>query len=269
MAASRIRWAFDGTLFYTYTPADSIKNLVGASAYYILDGDIYVNPGVDVTAWYTSHLWNFPCSIKLEKIMYRISATPNAQGVWTVSNDSTDGFDGSWTTVNSDSMVGGTNQVFVFDPVVDARWLKGTYWYQFGRILSFMHIFGQYQSPLFEFWNNAADAELTADYPLSLANAPNDSDYAGSLNFKIKNTDSSTHSYSLTIVPVKYNADAIITDHFTLSTDGGSTKLSTVTVSSLGAGNFSGSIGIYGDVTKTHNPANGLHYFAVHVTVTA
>jgi hypothetical protein len=269
MAASRIRWAFDGTIAYWYNSVTHVITGTYTSVNrYILDGDQYSSSVVGSSDTQGAFLANFPCEVQIEKVIYKTNATRTCS--FKISNDSTDGFDGSWTTVNSDTTVAYSYQTFIFSSIVSARWLKCTVdTGSYGFNMYCMHIFGMYQSPLFEFWNNAADAEFTADYPLSLANAPNDADYAGSLNFKIKNTDSSTHSYSLSIIEVKYNADAIITNYFKLSTDGGSTKLTTVTVSSLGAGNFSGSIGIYGDVTKANNPANGNHYFAVHVTVTA
>jgi hypothetical protein len=233
---------------------------------YIADGDTLVSNSVPGGA-NQGYLMNFPNTIKIEKI--KLNCNYTIAMILYISNDSTDGFDGNWTTVNSSSTTANVYGTFNCSPVNDTKWLK-IYFDTPGNVyLRCLHIFGTYQSPLFEFWDDSESARFTADYPLSLADAPNDADYAGTLNFKLKNTDSGTHSYSLTIVPVKYNADAIITDHFTLSVDGGSTKLLTVTVSSLGAGNFSGSIGVYGDVTKAHNPANGNHYFAVHVAVTA
>jgi hypothetical protein len=45
--------------------------------------------------------------------------------------------------------------------------------------------------------------------------------------------------------------------------------LTTVTVSSLGAGLFSGAIDIWCDVLIADNPADGYHYYSVEVTQTA
>jgi hypothetical protein len=267
MALPRIRYAFDGTVAYQLS-LSGVKNILSSDSKNKIDGDQYKDDTLDIGARYL--LFNFPDTVQLDKVGLKMNSATTGIS-FQISTDSTDGIDGSWSTLLTDDLdYAYTYQEFALTPT-DATWLKltrsGGFTFNPFRCA---HLFGEYQNPLFELWNTGESAELnTVNYPMSLSDAPNSADYAGSLSFKLKNTDSSTHNYSLTVAPIKYGGDSIITNYFKLSTDGGSTKNLTVTVSSLGAGNFSAAIGVYGDLTKANNPADGKHYFTINVTQTA
>lgn len=265
--AKRIHYYFDGTKVYRQHKDTGVKEEISTTNKQILDGDTYSSSSY--SGLYGSDdyqlLMNFPDTIQISAIKFKASGT-TAFDVW-VSTDSTDGWNGTWTQV-LDSNYTPAYAYQIFNPtVLNAKWLR-VYPPNVGYIFC-LHLFGEYQSPRFEFWNSAGSAELSAEYPLAMANAPNLQDYAGNAQFKLKNTDSSTHSYSLSILAVKYGGDAVIADHYKLSTDGGTTKLGTVTVTALAAGALSGVIDVYGDVVKAHNPADGYHYFVIDVTETA
>ena len=261
----RIHWAFDGTLAYWGHSTLSTRQAIATDARDILDGDLsktsYVLPPSD-------HPWllvNFPSPVAIDKIGLRRSGTSPV--VVRVSNDSTDGFDGTWTPVleGAGYDVVGVYQLF-FPTVQAASWLR----IEASRVNNYnVHLFGEYVSPRFEYWNSSGTAELTDDYPLTMANAPNLDDYHGNTQFRLKNTDTSPHSYSLSVKSLRYGGDAIITNNYTLSVDGGSTKLATVAISNLAPGELSGVIDVFGDVIKANNPADGYHYFWVDVTETA
>lgn len=153
-------------------------------------------------------------------------------------------------------------------PIQNCRWLKDTHNSNYNYYNRAIHIFGEYQAPLYELWKVDESLELTDEYPLVMPDAPNDTDYSQRIQFKLKNIDTSSHSYSLSIVAARYIGDSLITNYYKLSTDGGATKLTTVTITDLAAGAFSGAIDIWGNVIKANNPADGLHYFGIEVTQT-
>lgn len=271
----RIHYSFDGTQVWYLNDTTHTKVLAGADfgsygrAVYCIDGDLSQSQAVPNTsnAW----LFNFPNVLTISKIS--IKANSSFTATVYKSTDTTDGTDGTWTEIASEALTAYNYQDITFTPT-DTQWIK---------ILTVgvtsacfaIHIFGDYQSPLFELWDNGESAKFSADYPLALANAPNNVDYHGHLQFKLKNTDTGTHSYSLTIKAMRWNtnspyyADSVISSYYTLSVDGGSTKVTTVTITGLGADSFSGTIDLYGDVVKANNPIDGKHYFAVDITVTA
>jgi hypothetical protein len=126
-------------------------------------------------------------------------------------------------------------------------------------------LFGEYASPLFEYWDENESAEIDDNYALSFVEAENNLDYNESLAFKIKNTDSIDHTYTLELIATRYGGDSVITNFFTLSNDGGITKPTTVTTASIPAGGFSEVINVYADIPAGNNPADGWHYFSVKV----
>jgi hypothetical protein len=130
------------------------------------------------------------------------------------------------------------------------------------------HLFGEYDSPNFEFWDAAETAELTDNYQ-ALDTAPNSEAYSDFIAFKIKNTDSATHSYTVTVVALKYGGDSIISNYFTLSDDDGATKESSLAISNLTASSFSDELRIYADISAANNPADGYHYYYAKIVETA
>lgn len=264
----RIHWAFDGTLAWEGLSSTSTKTALSAATMNFLDGDTTQGSFLNLNSSHDRFIFNFPGSVQIDKVGIR-SYDSGRNFSLEISNDSTDGFDGTWTEVLSLSgyTTGGVMQ-FYSPTATSALWLRINVSGNSLRAYN-IQLFGEYDSPRFEFWNTAGTAELTAEYPLAMANAPNLDDYAGTAQFKLKNTDSVQHDYSLTIKAVRYGGDTTISDNYTLSTDGGSTKLATVTISALAAGSLSGVIDVYGDVLKANNPADGYHYFVVDLTETA
>jgi hypothetical protein len=277
--ATRIHWAFDGTIFYMYNSTTSVKLRQSWAGYlnpmYTIDSIPSTATLIDPDA--QQYMWNFPNTIQISKVGLRLSNGASWCNLnFEVSNDSTDGFDGSWTTLasNQNYPTAYAYQEFGSWSLVDAKWLRI---HRYGTNDSVptptgIFIFGDYQSPLFEFWDSAESTVLTGDYPLSLADAPNDANYTDTFSFKVKNTDASAHQYTITISPTKYHDmryydvdDAVIADDFFISDDGGATKSISLTTDSVVAGDFSDTITIYGDVLKSNNPGDGKHYFWIDV----
>ena len=267
MALPRIRYSVDGTVVYQLS-LTGVKDVFSSDSKYKIDGDQYKDDNVEIGARYL--LFNFPDTVQIDKVGLKMySAQSNIS--FLISTDSTDGIDGSWSTLLTDSLdYAYTYQEFALTPT-NATWLKLTQSGGFdGTHFKCVHLFGEYQNPLFELWNTGESAELnTVEYPISLPDAPNTGAYSQYFAFKLKNVDASQHNYSLNLSQLRYGGDSTITDNFKLSTDSGSTKLATVTISALGAGLFSSEVRIYGDVSQVNNPANGKHYYSLKITQTA
>jgi hypothetical protein len=261
---NRIHWAFDGTLAYSIDQGIGSRTAMPAATMNRFDSDptqaTKVGFGLSETL-----AFNFPSPVAIDQIGIR--AAGNYAFTAQVSSDSTDGVDGTWEEVGYFAYSNFPALQFFAPTATAATWLRLI----FPNNAEYYNLFlsGEYQAPRFEFWNAAGTAELTSEYPLAMASAPNLDDYAGSAQFKLKNTDGDPHSYSLTIKAVRYGGDTVITDNYKLSVDGGTNKLLTVVVGSIDPGNLSGVIDVYGEVAKANNPADGYHYFVVDVTETA
>jgi hypothetical protein len=268
--ATRLRWSTDGTKAWGYDKANPLtRNEKTLANKKDLDSDFTWAGSVDSIGWNSSWMFEFPDLVQLSKMIVNVTPYGGTNTI-RISADSTDGVDGSWTTVNTDSLVVTTNQVLTLSPVTNCKWLKFTVYQDYhGITMRTLQFFGEYTAPWFEFWNSAESSEFTAEYPLALPEARTDADYSERVQFKIKNVDSITHSFTVTAIAVRSGGDAFITDHFKLSTDGGSTKTSSITLTGLTAGSFSGTIDLWGDVTKAHNVGDGTHYIGVEVVVTA
>jgi hypothetical protein len=266
--ATRLRWSYGGKAW----PLDMSIMLRGteftASNRKLLDGDPYDSNKLN-TGTYGGIIVQLPQIANITQIITK--RDESSTGAIQVSNDSTDGIDGTWTTVvTSGTITANVWHTLTFSSSPDCRWIQDKHNSGLGSQNTFgLWIYGVYKAPLYEFWDVGESARFTSEYPLSLAEALNSSDYSEKLQFKLKNTDSSTHDYSLSIIKAKYSTDSFVTNKIRLSVDGGSTKLTTVTVSSLGAGLFSGAIDIWCDVLIADNPADGYHYYSVEVTQTA
>lgn len=261
----RIHWAFDGTLIWRMTGAWA-RTALTATEKSIADADASLNSEVNLDPD-DYLLFNFPSPVAIDQVGLKMgNATANI--VFAVSSDSTNGQDGTWDEVLTESLTTANVLQFFSPTATPATWLRIFFPATTTRVKS-CQLFGEYQAPRFEFWNAAGTAELTDNYPLAMASAPNLDDYFGNAQFKLKNTDSVPHDYSLTIKTVRYGGDTVIADNYKLSVDGGTTKLQTVVVAGIDPGELSGVIDVYGEVVKANNPADGYHYFVVDVTETA
>lgn len=277
MPNNRIIWSKDGTVAWKWNATEGSVTAISAANMTIMDGvstsSNTVNLYSGAVTTKTGMILNFPGVIRVSKIGMKINLIGGSSTlIIKTSADSTTGVDGTWTTAYSGSWptVGEYGEL-IMTTVSDALWIRFNWEPNFTNepLCYAFHVFGEYQAPRFEFWNVGETAELPNDYPFDLPVAGNRTDYSDRFQFKLKNLDSSVHTYSVSIEALDYNGDAIVTDHITLSVNGGTNKASSVNVSSVSAGGFSSAIDVWGDMTTAHNPANGYHFFRIKVTETA
>lgn len=250
--SKRIHWAFDGTVASSIET--SAKYALTTNQKYFLDGDQYSLDMFGVTNR-EYFIFNFPDTLLLDKFAFRRS--PDGTSYWAyiqawVSTNSTDGFDGTWTEVLAQTAYATTDityRTFSFTPI-NATWLKIKPPQAYSDLIYHsrsIHIFGEYQAPRFEFWDTTETTKFTANYPLDMADAPNYADYNGSISFKLKNVDSSTHSYMFDLNPIKWNdtlditKDSTINNYFQITKSGLPTNVSDT---------FTGSDGTAPDTAK-------------------
>jgi len=269
--ATRLRWSQDGTRLYGYDILNPLtRNEKTATDKTNLDNDKTWPGAVDTNGWHTSWIMQFPAIVQISKLIANFTNYGGGNNI-KISSDSTDGVDGSWTVVNTDSIPTlNVYQEFTLSPVSDCRWMKFTIYQDYHGIpLRALWLFGEYIDRYFEFWDSSESAEFTAEYPLALPDARNDADYSERVQFKLKNVDSVQHDFTVSIAAVRPGGDSTVTNYITLSDNGGSSKSSSVNISALGAGAFSTTLDVWGDLLKANNPADGHHYFAINVEVTA
>jgi hypothetical protein len=273
----RIHWAWDGTIFttWTYDTTWLLGSAIGQSDREKLDGDQLQSNTYGSGEGYC---WQFADPIQLHSIKTCLPAGTNRIfNAWISNVDTPSNYNPTgnpdWTQIMFSAAYGAANFAYVesaFSPIQDAKWLL------FGSNVNFnltrsLHLFGEYNAPKFEYWNVGETAELnTLQIPLVFPNAPNSVDYHQYKSYKLKNLDSSAHDYSLTVKSIKSPASGFITDNFKLGKESdGYVKSGTIALSNVPASDFSEEIRLYGDILKNVNPADGNHYGCIDTEETA
>ncbi len=174
------------------------------------------------------------------------------------------GYDTDWKIVSYGKYVWNQRYQEYSCVLQDCRWLAFRCLYQ-GFTLYAIHGFGDYIAPRFEFWNvNETEQLNVGEIPLIMPPAVNNVAYHQYLPFKIKNTDTVTHSYSLTIKPLRFGGDPVINDNFKLGKHSeGYMKSGTIVLGDLAPGAFSEELRASADIMAIDNPADWLHYFVI------
>lgn len=266
----RILWSKDGAKSYRWNRASTYALTMSANESNILDSipngldTIDIDPNNNLTV---GIIVNFPNLVQVKALGIKAGHAQSGNVTVYASNNSSDGFDGTWTTIASTQAYPAANTYATINMDTtnfNATWLKyvdgsGTNYQLSGRLYYAFHVFGTYINPLFEFWNTAHTVKLDTltdvfASALTLPNAYSASAYNKTASFCIKNTDlTASHTYTLSVVAVKYNGDTLITNNFTLSTN-------SVTVA---AGQYSSDITLTVNIASIDNPADGYHYYGI------
>lgn len=267
----RIHWATDGTNLWSYVAATMVRRAAASlDQRQRIDGDLlgtistYLNGDNR-----DSFVFNFPHPLTLAKIGLKAPDSLTGGNAFSIqiSSDSTDGMDGTWTTLASNQTYSaGTYTTYSVTPTA-CSWLRihhpSSYFQPYA-----LHLFGDYAtSPPFEIWDAAGSAKVTADY-LDFGTCLNTVNNNKTVGFQIKNTSGATKSFTATVTAIHYGGDVLSGGAVTLSTDGGNTKNSAVTISNLADNTLSGVITFCLDLPASSNPADGIHYIAADVTYT-
>lgn len=265
MPYPRIRYSLDGTICYQYSTGTNTKVQFTSDNINILDGDLTKTNSLNIN---TTELFmaNFPDDLLIDKIGVKLHATGTV--TVTSSHDSTNGLDGTWTVVGYGSK---ESLVYTEIQVTDTptRWIRVS---QEGPIsdnaIFALWIFGEYQNPRFELWNETSTTKLnTTEYPLSYPTAYNDVDNLETNKFKIKNLTDTAKTYTVAIGAVKYGGDTTIANYTRVAEEDGDISWTTSLVTaSVASGAFSNTIDAKLELTKANNLADGYHYFYVSVT---
>lgn len=257
----RVHYAYDGSVVYLISGAGALiaQSLPNRQKLettpVITSGELTGFNGVAV---------NFPVAASIKKIGVKVRSPGTIGYDVTVSSDSTNGVDGTWTNVLALSSPPPDRAYTEYGLLeLSCTWLKlkrrDT---SQGEIFS-CFLFGEYNAPRFEFYNEAGSEELSGNYPLTFPNASNLNDYSQVQKFRIKNTTAAPHTYSLQVNPLRSGGDTVITTNFKLSLDNGANKFNSVTTAQVQPGELSDVVSLFADVLRASNPADGDHYWYV------
>jgi hypothetical protein len=258
---TRIRWSKDGSQLYTSAVNVAPGKTRDLASPLFLDG--IADTANIVSGGYV--LINLPTPVKLARLGIRWGATTVNGVTIDVSSNSADGFSGDWITIYGPGPISAVTaspvEIYAGNGET-VKWLRIS-----GTIhgIRNIHIFGEYQAPSFELWDETGLAELDTDYPLNFGTALKSQNYSHIETFRVKNLDTIAHTYTLTVQAIKYGGESFITDNFKLSTDAGATRATSVFVT-VASGALSGVISVCADVPSASNPADGPHYFCVFCT---
>lgn len=272
MSFPRINYAKDGTRLYCKNLNTNTKIAYAQGSLNILDGDTTSTSYVGKASNETNYriLFNFPDLINISKVGIK---TMPASGTGQMTNlsilyssDSTDGIDGTWVEHNTLFSANDAEYTEWEINISNIKWIAMP---SFSGVNSFysIFIFGEYISPRFEVWDVNGTQELkSGDFTFGITNISSNYDYEGKSSFKVKNTTEYTKNYSISILPLKYGGDTVITDNFFLSKDAGVTKLQSITIYDVLPNTLSQDIiDIYASILAINNPGDGNHLYTVVV----
>lgn len=226
-------------------------------------------------------IWHFPNYVSLEKAVlgfYNKGGWSYDTCAWQVSYNTTNGIDGSWTTVNSNSPTfhvtkQHVTQVFSAQPAT--RWLRLYCWGDFSSqgwhetYCGYLHLYGTYDNESFELYDNETTPALITDWTDFLSAdgiAYDDVDLNLNRQFKIKNTDTVSHTYTIDCSGGLYPfSDSLVDTYYRISKDGGATPVTNLTTASVAPDAFSEVIDVDFTLTAANNPTDGIHYFRVTI----
>lgn len=275
MALPRFHWSQNGAAYFINRGTNGIASTMSSTNRANLDSDTTWASSLRADLTKAAVLLRLPGTVSIDKLGVRFLVyAPDYVGgrinIWG-STDSTSGLDGTWFSLVDSSTLPqwGVYTEYPCTPT-QCSWIKiGNFDGNYSNTCEVQNIFvfGEQLQPNYEFWNDGMTTELKdSEYPLAFSPASTSSDFHQELRFRLKNLTASTHNYALTVAARKAGGDTVVTSNVKLSLDGGVTKSSTVNITNLTAGSFSGTISVFADILMASNPADGYHYLSIDVT---
>jgi len=291
--SKRLTWGEDGCLAYKVTTSFATGNQTALSAGEkgILNGDAsqsaqYVQL-ISSANLFSGLLFKLSKAAVIERLFVSfhynsVTSTPATTLLVEASGDSTDGSDGTWTTLFTEShtirLAASDSRLFLQAQTVDEETVTYT-WIRVSwsghaslnnlRVMS-LWLYAEYSSPPYDFYDAQGLAKVQIGEVLLGAFAGNAA-VARAVRFKIKNTDSQNRTYTLPFGKVKVTADATFLLNIGLNTDGTSTVNSSVqlTVAVGDMADFYVAINIPANGEANGNLQDGLvHYGKITVAAT-
>lgn len=266
----RLQWSLDGTRFYIGNALDGVRNNVSATVQTKLDAEPWSASNVNPNDWAPNDsdfrfvIWNFPHPVTIEKVAHW-SSTSMYRDIQ-VSSDTGEsalpGVTGNWQSIGNYTNTASTySESPILTPISTQwlRWYKTSHWHQYHAA---MHLYGSYDLPLVTLYNDdqPVASEITSSTYFDFGAARSNSDFNETKVFRIRNNDLVPHTYSATIDAQNYSDVLFVDDHFTLSVDGGNTKLSALSTDPVLPGENSIPITLHADIPIAENPGNGWYY---------
>ena len=214
-------------------------------------------------------VFNFASPVQIDKFAFRAHSSDSnaADGITAqYSTNTTTGGDGDWISISSSMVIGkwGYTKEMAVTPT-STQWFRllfhtgGSQPFRDMNV-SVIHLWGTYDTPQFEMWDDLEVGILDTEIALSFPVAESYADYDETISFKIKNVDASAHTYNITVLALPYSGDTFVTTYFKVSETGGDTDVTTLTTASVASGAFSAQIDVGVVLSSINNPKDGNHY---------
>jgi hypothetical protein len=214
-------------------------------------------------------VFQFPAATTIDRIYWRYAKTLNADMWLQVSSNTTDGSDGTWTSVyyNNGAGIGSNVHIDVTTPT-SSKWFRLRYYnwiYVMENKLYAFHLYGSYDTPRFTNWETDEVTEITDNTWLDFSEAPNHLVFSETKSFKVRNDTAETQDYTITATMQDYAGSTTIDNCFFISEDDGDTPVKTFTMAGILPGAFTPTIYAHMDISLANNPGVAAHYPRIQI----
>lgn len=269
---TRIIWSRNGASGYkqSYLGALTVQTQTVVNK---LDSDFYESTTMaDAVASDQYFTINLPATATIEKLGLKyIKSFYNSGSIIIETSLNNDGITG-FTTFYSGACVYNDYHEVSGAPV-QCKWIRiRTAAGGQGFFLSNLFLFGNItltgnESIHYKLYDLDLLTELTSpDYLLDYGNIGNRENFLTALQFHIYNDFNFNKTYILTIVPLKYPTDSVITNNVKLSYAGAGFESALSQIQfTVNANSFSDTVSVFANIESINNPADGKHFFYVDI----
>lgn len=271
----RINWSKDGTKVYQANTGTANKLPLAQTTMDKLDsepwtGSLANKAELELIAGGEYLCFNFPSLVTIDHLAIMSPVSYLAQLEYSLDTDTTEvpGLLGTWVAFNA----GETHpalEYYEHAPIspISTQWIRiaAAHWYTDNYAI---HLFGSYDAPRFELWDNEAiPAPITDPSFLDFLSAPSDIEYNATRAFTIRNNDTSPHTYTVTVDQQEYSDIPFVTETFLVSDDGtGANKAVSIITAEVPGPGTSAVITVHAQILPSDNPGDGKYYPKVTVT---
>lgn len=266
MDAPRIRWSVSGAKAFLMNNSSKITQLSLDEAKLIDSEPFFSHSGYTIDKEQSITI-NLPLSHNIYGLGLKREEgeTGNANLEISISNNSSDGTDGTWELFDVVQLTGSSYSEKKAT-TKQAKWIRIKNMSMTVPVkLSCLFMFGL--PSIITYYIYEADGitqvpmkGYQAEFPV----ATNVDSYHQQISFRIKNVDTLKTQYSLSVKGYRVPPDPI-EQYFTLSTESNPDKKTTITTPVIAPGDLSEVIKINLDLTIEQNPADGFHLFYVDI----
>lgn len=224
-------------------------------------------------------IFNFPSPVTIDRILMILFYRRSYIKIEVSSDTETSanpGITGTWDEVMPATLPNNLGNWYPFNDwsitPIETQWLRLTAtsdYFDHYMDVAALHLFGSYTSPQIDLYDTqTTPAKITTDTYFDWIAAPSNEDYNQTKSFHIKNNDTISHTYNVTVSSQIIAGDDFITtnSNFEVSDDAGITRGLTLVTDPVLAGDLSNQIDVYSIISSANNDGSGWHHLKVEVS---